>query len=120
LKNLIEHHLSKCCKEAFEGTPQHTAWETDLYNLRNSVVHNGASVDDKQSQQALAAAEQAIKWIEDRATLRAKPHGASDSTSTNVYIYPSVLQAVPGRGVAGCLERVVSGVPGRGYAGSRI
>jgi len=69
LKNLIEHHLSKCCKEAFEGTPQHTAWETDLYNLRNSVVHNGASVEDEQCQQALAAAEQAIKWIEDRATL---------------------------------------------------
>jgi hypothetical protein len=37
-----------------------------------------------------------------------------------VYIYPSMLQAVSGRGYAGCLERVFSGVAGRGYAGSWI
>jgi hypothetical protein len=29
-----------------------------------------------------------------------------------VYIYPSVLQALSGRGYAGCLERVFSGVGG--------
>jgi hypothetical protein len=28
------------------------------------------------------------------------------------HIYPSVLQAVSGRGYAGCLERVFSGVAG--------
>jgi hypothetical protein len=28
------------------------------------------------------------------------------------HMYPSVLQAVPGRGYAGCLVRVFSGVPG--------
>jgi hypothetical protein len=28
------------------------------------------------------------------------------------HMYPSVLQAVSGRGYAGCLERVFSGVPG--------
>jgi hypothetical protein len=28
------------------------------------------------------------------------------------HIYPSVLQAISGRGYAGCLERVFSGVSG--------
>ena len=28
------------------------------------------------------------------------------------HIYPSMLQAVSGRGYAGCLKRVFSGVPG--------
>jgi len=36
------------------------------------------------------------------------------------HIYPSVLQALAGRGYAGCLERVILGVPGWGYAGSWI
>jgi hypothetical protein len=36
------------------------------------------------------------------------------------HIYPSVLQAVSGRGYARCLERLFSGVAERGYAGSWI
>ena len=32
------------------------------------------------------------------------------SPSTITHIYPSVLQALAGRGVAGCLEWVISGV----------
>jgi hypothetical protein len=36
------------------------------------------------------------------------------------HIYPSVLQALAGRGYAGCLQRVFSEVAGRGYAGSWI
>src|SRR5687767_4348707 len=30
--------------------------------------------------------------------------------STNAHIYPSVLQALPGRGYTGCLEGVIPGV----------
>ena len=40
--------------------------------------------------------------------------------STNAHIYPSVLQALPGRGSAEPLERLISGVVGRGYARSCI
>jgi hypothetical protein len=40
--------------------------------------------------------------------------------STIPHIYPSVLQAVPGRGYAGCLEGVILGVSGWGYAESWI
>jgi hypothetical protein len=40
--------------------------------------------------------------------------------STIPHIYPSVLQAVPGRGYAGCLEGVILGVSGWGYARSWI
>jgi hypothetical protein len=39
---------------------------------------------------------------------------------TTAHFYPSVLQAVPGRGYAGRLEWVLSGVVGRPYAGSWI
>jgi hypothetical protein len=69
LTNLIEHHIPRCCGEAFEGTPEHTAWQNDLYNLRNSVVHDGASVDGNQARDALDAAEQAINWIQARASV---------------------------------------------------
>jgi hypothetical protein len=36
------------------------------------------------------------------------------------HIYPSVLQALAGRGYAGYLELVIPRVSGRGYAGSWI
>lgn len=65
-KNLIDHHISRCCGEPFDGTPEHAAWKSDLYDLRNSVVHDGASVEPNQASQALDAAEQAITWIEAR------------------------------------------------------
>jgi hypothetical protein len=68
LRNLIDHHIVRSCGEAFAGTPEHTAWDNDLYNLRNSVVHSGASVGSSQARQALDAAERAMKWIEARAS----------------------------------------------------
>jgi hypothetical protein len=43
-----------------------------------------------------------------------------ERTSMIAHIYPSVLQAVSGRGYAGCLERVFSGASERDYAGSWI
>jgi hypothetical protein len=36
------------------------------------------------------------------------------------HVYPSVLQALAGRGCAGCLERAILGVSERGYARSYI
>jgi hypothetical protein len=41
-------------------------------------------------------------------------------TSTIAHIYPSVLQALAGRGRAGRQEGVILGVSGCGYAGSWI
>jgi hypothetical protein len=67
LVNLLRYHIPRCCKEAFEGTPEHRAWEADLYTLRKSVVHDGASVSAEQASQALDAAERAMGWIEVRA-----------------------------------------------------
>lgn len=67
LTNLIAHHIPRCCGAAFESTSEHTAWQTDLYELRNSVVHDGASVSAEQASQALDAAERAMGWIEVRA-----------------------------------------------------
>jgi hypothetical protein len=64
LRNLIRDHLPKCCGGAFEGTWQHAAWESDLYGLRNAVVHRGAAVDATEAQKALDAAESAMRWIE--------------------------------------------------------
>jgi hypothetical protein len=68
-QNLIQHHIPRCCGEPFEGTPEHAAWESDLYNLRSSIVHDGTSADANQARRALDAAEQAIKWIEARASV---------------------------------------------------
>ncbi len=65
--NLIRDHIPRCCGEQFEGTTEHAAWQSDLYRLRNSVVHDGASVDADQVGRALDAAEKAIGWIEERA-----------------------------------------------------
>ncbi len=64
--NLIRDHIPRCCGEPFEGTREHAAWHSDLYELRNSVVHDGASVDAGQAGSALDAAEKAIGWIEGR------------------------------------------------------
>jgi hypothetical protein len=69
LTNLIAHHIPRCCGAAFESTSEHTAWQTDLYELRNSVVHDGASVSAEQASQALDAAERAMGWIELRASV---------------------------------------------------
>jgi hypothetical protein len=69
LTNLIAHHIPRCCGAAFESTSEHAAWQTDLYELRNSVVHDGASVSAEQASQALDAAERAMRWIELRASV---------------------------------------------------
>jgi hypothetical protein len=69
LTNLIAHHIPRCCGAAFESTSEHAAWQTDLYELRNSVVHDGASVSAEQTSQALDAAERAMRWIELRASV---------------------------------------------------
>lgn len=64
LKNLIKDHLPRCCGRPFVGTTEHSAWENDLYKVRNDVVHNGASVDADEARNALDAAEKALRWIE--------------------------------------------------------
>lgn len=64
LKNLIKDHLPRCCGQPFEGTREHSAWESDLYRLRNDVVHDGASVNADEAQKALDAGEKALQWIE--------------------------------------------------------
>ena len=64
LKNLIKDHLAKCCGSKFEGTPQHAAWESDLYEVRNAVVHRGAAADATKAQEALDAAQDAMRWVE--------------------------------------------------------
>jgi hypothetical protein len=48
-------------------------------------------------------------WAQDRSVLRVlwrlQTFVCNGRASTNAHIYPSVLQAVPGWGYAGCLER---------------
>ncbi len=68
LKNLLKDHLPKCCHSAFVGTSEHTCWEHDLYDLRNAVVHQGASVEAEQASKALDAAEKSLDWLEKRAS----------------------------------------------------
>lgn len=70
LKNLIKDHLPRCCGgQSFVGCSEHSAWENDLYSLRNDVVHNGAFVDVNKTQKALDAAEKALQWIETHRTV---------------------------------------------------
>ncbi|MBM3129040.1 MAG: hypothetical protein FJ009_10525 [Chloroflexi bacterium] len=66
LKNLIKDHLPKCCGESFVGTGEHSAWKTKLYNLRNKIVHQGASVGMQETDEAVQTAEQVLKWLEKR------------------------------------------------------
>jgi hypothetical protein len=66
LANLIEHHIRRCCGEAFLDTPEHEAWRNELYELRHRVVHDGASITAQQAQRALNVAEAAMAWIETR------------------------------------------------------
>jgi hypothetical protein len=69
LKNLIKDHLPRCCGgQPFAGTPEHSAWESDLYRLRNDVVHSGASTDADEARKALDAAEKTLQWIETHKT----------------------------------------------------
>jgi hypothetical protein len=63
LQGLINDHLPRCCRRPFAGTAEHAAWASDLYQLRNNVVHDGVSVDASQARRALDAAEQALSWI---------------------------------------------------------
>jgi hypothetical protein len=63
LQGLINDHLPRCCRRPFVGTPEHAAWVSDLYQLRNEVVHDGVSVDASQARRALDATEQALSWI---------------------------------------------------------
>lgn len=63
LKNLLKDHIPKCCTNAFVGTQEYTTWESDLYSLRNAVVHRGASVDAAVVNKAIDAGEKAMKWI---------------------------------------------------------
>ncbi len=66
LTDLIQVHIPKCCGQQFAGTAEHSAWKSDLYSLRNAVVHDGAPVTAEQAEKALRAAEGALRWIEDR------------------------------------------------------
>jgi len=63
LQGLINDHLPRCCRAPFANTSEHTTWDSNLYQLRNDVVHNGAPVNANQARKALDAAEQAIQWI---------------------------------------------------------
>lgn len=66
LVNLISHHIPRCCGQQFEETPAHVSWRNDLYQLRNDIVHDGASANVNQAERALDAAEAAMKWVEMR------------------------------------------------------
>lgn len=60
---LIETHIPRCCGCPFIGTSEHAAWKSDLYQLRNDVVHDGVPVDANQARKALDAADKALQWI---------------------------------------------------------
>ncbi len=60
LWKLIREHIPQACGQHFEGTAECAAWESDLYRLRNHVVHDGASVSADEAHKALEAAGQAL------------------------------------------------------------
>jgi hypothetical protein len=64
LRNVLRDHIPKCCGQQFVSTPEHAAWDTNLYRLRTAVVHDGAPVDGDQAGRALEAAEKALEWLE--------------------------------------------------------
>lgn len=68
LKNLLTDHIPKSCGEPFVGTGEHTAWERDLYSLRNRIIHDGVAVTAMETQKALDAAEKALEWISEQAS----------------------------------------------------
>ena len=63
LQNLLKGHIPRCCGQPFVDTEVHNAWNTDLYMLRNSVVHDGASVKAEQAAKALDAGNKALEWL---------------------------------------------------------
>ena len=48
----------------FEGSDTYEAWLRDLYDLRNEVVHNGVRARREQAEQAIEAADKALRWVE--------------------------------------------------------
>ncbi|MDP3062458.1 MAG: hypothetical protein Q8O40_04475 [Chloroflexota bacterium] len=66
LENLLKDHIPKCCGEPFFNTTEHKAWKEDLYDLRNKVVHDGASADAVQARKALQAGANAVEWVTKR------------------------------------------------------
>ena len=66
LKNLLRNHVPSCCGENFVGQQEHADCESDLYNVRNRVVHSGAPVSAVEVSKALTAADKALDWLEKR------------------------------------------------------
>jgi hypothetical protein len=63
LENLLKDHIPQCCGQPFIDSDVHGAWNSDLYNLRNRVVHDGASVTGDQATKALDAGARALEWL---------------------------------------------------------
>lgn len=64
LKNLMEHHLALACGETpFHGSELHEQWLDRAYDLRNRVVHRGASAQQDESFEAIRACQRAVYWI---------------------------------------------------------
>ena len=65
-KNLLKDHIPKVCREDFVGTTEHSDWKNKAYLRRNAVVHDGASANDLEAEEAINCVEAAICWMSAR------------------------------------------------------
>jgi hypothetical protein len=65
-KNLLTNHINKICLEEFVGCKEHSNWESKAYLKRNAIVHDGASANKQDTDEAIECVETAILWIQSR------------------------------------------------------
>jgi len=70
LGNLLKDRIPRCCGKSFVDTSTYTEWNDRLYVRRNHIVHEGASVNGDEADEALAAGQQAMEWLKQRAARR--------------------------------------------------
>ena len=64
--NLLKDHVAKSCGKPFLDTPEYTDWKQCLYDLRNAVVHDGASVNAEEAKKAIEVGEKSLLWLAQR------------------------------------------------------
>ena len=66
LMNLLKDHVPKSCGKPFLDTPEYTDWKQYLYDLRNAVVHDGASINAEEAKKAIEVGEKSLLWLAQR------------------------------------------------------
>jgi len=63
LKNLLLDHVRILTGKDFRNSNEYTLWESNLYKMRNQIVHRGAMATDVDSAKAANTVGDTIKFM---------------------------------------------------------